>query len=104
MAKQAFTAELTIEQIKAAEALDRSFAPVKRMALQLMTRDQEQLQASIQADDGTGEAMLELAEALETYLERRKAEDELLSSARARLWYVLGTEAERYEQQCEALG
>lgn len=99
MTGQAFTAELTPEQVQKGEDINRANGWIRRAGLMVLTQEQDELAAAIRADDEGAEAMMHLAESLTTYLERQSHEADLLKSARARLFLVLGDEAERLEME-----
>ncbi len=89
-----FTPALTPRQIKKAEALHQGWQPIRRAALFVLSRDSIDLTESLQYES-KAEALLELAQHLDDFLKWRAHETELLTAAHARLWYILGEEADR---------
>lgn len=93
-----FTAALLDSQLDTGEEARLSWEPVRRTALALLTRDYDSIAAPLrQNDDEAAQALIELAERLDDYLELRDYETDLLKAARARIWLVLGQEADRLD-------
>ncbi|TCT20278.1 hypothetical protein [Thiobaca trueperi] len=89
-----FNAALTPRQIKKAEALHQGWQPIRRAALFVLSRDSIDLAEALQYEP-KAEALLELAQHIDEFLKWRAHETEMLTAAHARLWYVLGEEADR---------
>ena len=89
-----FNAALTPRQIKKAEALHQGWQPIRRAALFVLSRDSIDLAEALQYEP-KAEALLELAQYIDEFLKWRAHETEMLTAAHARLWYVLGEEADR---------
>ncbi len=91
-----FNAALTPRQIKKAEALHQGWQPIRRAALFVLSRDSIDLAEALQYEP-KAEALLELAQHIDEFLKWRAHETEMLTAAHARLWYVLGEEADRIQ-------
>jgi hypothetical protein len=100
MPEQPFTAALTPEQVEQGERISQEAGVVRRMGLMMLTRDYDQMREDV-LDDAMAEAMLDLAEALNTHNKRHSEEAELLKAAEARLWYVLTEQMEEIENAAD---
>lgn len=99
MSELPFTAALTPEQVEKGEDINRANGWIRRAALMMLTKSQDEIVAMVRGDDEAAHSVLDLAEALTKYNERAQHEADLLKSAEARLWLVLGAEVERIETE-----
>lgn len=89
-----FPAAITNAQVLKIEKAFSSRDVTRRLALGVLTRSSDQLAESVWDLKG-GNAVLELAQSLDSTLEDYQRMLELLTSAHARLWLCLGQESDR---------
>lgn len=89
-----FPDAFTNSQVTKIETAFSSSDATRRLALGVLTRSSEQLTESMQNERG-GDALLDLAQSLDSTIEDYQKMLELLTSAHARLWLCLGQEADR---------
>lgn len=92
-----FRPALDEQTIHAIEDSHRTWEPIRRAALAVLSRSYDDLAEPLVKDDADGaETLLYLLEQLEEYKAWRERETDLIGNALARLQMVLFQEAERF--------
>ena len=85
----AYDAAFTFDEVETGVRNAKDGEPIRRRALLALTQSSDQLLATCKEDQASAEAMLDLVEDLNRYLEWRKTDTEMLEAVRARIASVL---------------